>query len=67
MSQYCFPTNKSRFQSCTENRRILNNFVKMALSPKESGEFIVKNAKYLTVVEEGIKNVANQVSLGDKF
>jgi hypothetical protein len=34
----------------------------MALNPRESGEFIVKNAKYLEVVELGIKNVANQVS-----
>ncbi|CAG9810687.1 unnamed protein product [Chironomus riparius] len=33
----------------------------MALSPKESGEFIVKNAKHLTVSEDGIKNLANQI------
>lgn len=35
----------------------------MALNPRESGEFIVKNAKHLTVVESGIKNVADQVSI----
>jgi hypothetical protein len=35
---------------------------KMALlNPKESGEFIVKHAKYLEVNELGIKNLANQI------
>jgi hypothetical protein len=33
---------------------------KMALTPKESGEFVVKNAKYIEVKEEGIKNLANE-------
>ncbi|KAG5672833.1 hypothetical protein PVAND_002923 [Polypedilum vanderplanki] len=31
------------------------------LSPKESGEFVVKNAKYIQVKEEGIKNLSNLV------
>ena len=35
---------------------------KMALNPKQSGEFIVKNAKYLEVQELGVKNLAKQVS-----
>jgi Potential Queuosine, Q, salvage protein family len=33
----------------------------MALNPVKSGEFIVKNAKYLEVQDLGIKNLANQV------
>lgn len=33
----------------------------MSLNPIESGEFIVKNAKYLEVQELGIKNLAKQV------
>lgn len=33
----------------------------MALSPRESGEYIVKNAKYLTVIPEGIEKLAQEV------
>ena len=35
----------------------------MALNPIESGEFIVKNAKYIEVKDFGIKNLANQVKI----
>lgn len=34
---------------------------KMKLNPKESGEFIVANAKHIEVHEIGIKNLSNQV------
>lgn len=34
----------------------------MALNPIQSGEFIVKNAKHLEVIELGIKNLSNHVS-----
>lgn len=33
----------------------------MALSPRESGAYIVKNAKYLTVIPEGIEKLAQEV------
>uniref|UniRef100_W8BHC9 Queuosine 5'-phosphate N-glycosylase/hydrolase n=1 Tax=Ceratitis capitata TaxID=7213 RepID=W8BHC9_CERCA len=33
----------------------------MALSPRESGEHIVKNAKFVTVIPEGIERLANEV------
>lgn len=36
----------------------------MALSPKLSGEFIVKNAKYLTVNEEGVDTIVKQIISG---
>lgn len=41
-------------------RNIFANF-KMALNPKESGEFIVTHAKYLEVQKIGVKNLAKQV------
>lgn len=34
----------------------------MALNPKDSGEFIVKNAQYLEVHEEGIEELAKEVN-----
>jgi hypothetical protein len=34
----------------------------MTLSPKESGEFVVKNAKFLEVIEDGIDKLANEVN-----
>lgn len=33
----------------------------MVLSPKESGEFIVKNAKFLTIKEDGIEKLTHEV------
>ena len=41
----------------------LTSKIIMALNPIESGEFIVKNAKYLEVKDFGIKNLANQVKI----
>ncbi|XP_062549378.1 queuosine 5'-phosphate N-glycosylase/hydrolase [Armigeres subalbatus] len=41
------------------------NFVKMAtMLPAESGEFIVKNAKYVKVHEEGIRHLVKEVISG---
>lgn len=34
----------------------------MALSPRESGNFVVKHAKYLQVNNEGIDNLSKQVN-----
>ena len=36
----------------------------MALNPKLSGEFIVKNAKYLTVSDDGVENLVKQIITG---
>lgn len=36
----------------------------MTLMPKESSEFIVKNAKHVTVVPEGIKEIKDLVTKG---
>ena len=36
----------------------------MVLNPKLSGEFIVKNAKYLTVNDEGIQRVVDALISG---
>lgn len=33
----------------------------MVLSPAESGEFIVANAKYVSVKQEGIANLTKEV------
>lgn len=33
----------------------------MSLNPKESGEFIVKNAKYLSIDDNGIRNLLKEV------
>lgn len=33
----------------------------MVLSPKESGELIAKNAKFLTIHSSGIDNIAKEV------
>lgn len=41
--------------------KIIKYFSKMALTPIESGEFIVKHAKYIEVDQLGIKNLANQI------
>lgn len=35
-----------------------------ALLPRESGEFIVKNAKYIKVKEEGINTLAQEIIKG---
>jgi hypothetical protein len=40
---------------------------KMKLYPKESGEFIVANAKHVEVHEIGIKNLSNQVGFKVNF
>jgi hypothetical protein len=33
-----------------------------ALTPRESGEYIVKNAEFLTVSDDGIENLTEKVS-----
>jgi hypothetical protein len=33
-----------------------------ALSPKDSGEYIVKNAKFISIVDIGIDNMVKQVN-----
>ncbi len=37
------------------------NNKKMTLSPKESAEFVVKNAEHVQVHEDGIKNIVKEV------
>lgn len=37
----------------------------MSLNPKESGEFIVKNAKHLSIDANGIQNLVKEVRFHD--
>lgn len=41
----------------------------MSLNPKESGEFIVKNAKHLSIDANGIQNLVKEVrcTIAKKF
>lgn len=41
----------------------LISFYKMKLNPKESGEFIVKHAKYITIHQDGIDSLASKVRI----
>ena len=52
-----------RFPGKKHQEIISDEKIIMALNPIESGEFIVKNAKYLEVKDFGIKNLANQVKI----
>lgn len=48
--------------SCNSFKKVTNtNNLKMVLSPKASGEFIVKNAKFLTIKEDGIEKLTHEV------
>ncbi|CRL06299.1 CLUMA_CG018944, isoform A [Clunio marinus] len=52
---------------CRYKAGILQSFEinrNMALNPKQSGEFIVKNAKYVKVQDVGVRNLAHQVIEG---
>jgi hypothetical protein len=41
--------------------RKYSTLVKMALTPKETGEFVVKHAKYIQVKEEGIETLTKEI------